>query len=344
MPAEPQLKFSEAGEHWRTVPHWVDWIIDMGYLWPTETSRPRRIALISMPCDSAGAGLLTLGAMIRGLCLQDASELQLHVDSLLKHAKQYLQHCRNCDLQVCQPELKQCGCAERAEGRVKLVGVNHVYTISEASNPTDGKIACSRGSVTIFRSGDFISTLHLHGSLPLQLNDSLEPLPPAPYRLAIQGTSILTQNLKKSYSGLCLAGRSNGESATHEFMKSIRFRDNVSEYGLDELLSIQGWSPLKVSRVTYFNTRTQESDRLSAPPRLLVADGEAAFLTAINMSKFRESDIVGVINRVIDRDRLEGVGNKIHELHQWYQIDEDMMGMIPSSPMGISVVIMTRRE
>jgi hypothetical protein len=69
---------------------WVDFLIKLGFGWPSGTARARRISLVSMPCDSAGAGLVTLGAMIRDLGNSAANDSDGHYDALLRHARQFL--------------------------------------------------------------------------------------------------------------------------------------------------------------------------------------------------------------------------------------------------------------
>lgn len=56
------IEFSEAGWAWTAVPAWAGFLLQSGYRWPSRSPRERRIALVSMPCDSAGAGLISLGA------------------------------------------------------------------------------------------------------------------------------------------------------------------------------------------------------------------------------------------------------------------------------------------
>ncbi len=320
-------------------------MLDIGYAWPTESDQPRRISMISMPCDSAGAGIVALGALIRGLCLEDANDLELHYDSLLKHAKQYLQFCKNCNLPHCAPEIKGCGFVAKADGRIKSTRVtNKVFTISDDTDFVERKIVCVRKALKLINFATSAASLYIHGNPEPQLANPVGQLPPAPYRQVINGALIRPVNLKKTYSGLCLAGRTSGENAVRERMASIRFKDDVSQYALDELLSIHGWTHLDVSRVSYFNARTGKIDRILAPPRLLIADGDVAFLKTISMPEFQGSDIVGVISRTIDRDSLETVGNKVQGLHQWYETDDDLMGMLPSTPRGISIAIMRRRQ
>jgi hypothetical protein len=57
--------FSELNSDWRPVPEWANFLIRLGYGWPTKTGQ-RGIALVSMPCDSPAAYLIGLGSLISG--------------------------------------------------------------------------------------------------------------------------------------------------------------------------------------------------------------------------------------------------------------------------------------
>jgi hypothetical protein len=80
------LLFSEAQAEWHAVPRWIEYLIHLGYVWPRDISERRRIALISMPCDSAAAGLVSLGALVR--------ELRIFLESVVKKPIQLIDHKR----------------------------------------------------------------------------------------------------------------------------------------------------------------------------------------------------------------------------------------------------------
>jgi hypothetical protein len=94
--------------------------------------------------------------------------------------------------------------------------------------------------------------------------------------------------------------------------------------------------------MTLYNARTEEIDRPSTPA-LIVADGDTAFLKIVGRSEFQDSDVVGVIHRTIERDRLEDVGNQMASLRQWYAEDSDLLACLPTLPRGITVSILKRR-
>src|SRR5690242_18195480 len=110
--------FSEANQDWRPIPSWVRLLINLGYKWPYRAAGTRRIALISMPGDSAGAPLIALGALIRDLGNPEANDLGAHFDSLLRHGRQYIEHCHDCTCH-CEPQITNCGYLAEAHGQIR---------------------------------------------------------------------------------------------------------------------------------------------------------------------------------------------------------------------------------
>ncbi len=82
------MKFSEGQDSWRSIPEWVSFLIEFGFAWLTEPHSVRRVAVVSMPSDSAAAGLITLGAMRKCLELEDATDAGSHHARLTQLARQ----------------------------------------------------------------------------------------------------------------------------------------------------------------------------------------------------------------------------------------------------------------
>jgi hypothetical protein len=52
---------SESGLDRKEILAWAHYLIRLGNSWPHPDPGKRRIALVSMPCDSAAAALIALG-------------------------------------------------------------------------------------------------------------------------------------------------------------------------------------------------------------------------------------------------------------------------------------------
>ena len=69
------MRFLDDQNENENLPNWAYFLINFGYQSKLYTGSKRRIALISMPCESAAAGLVSLGALIRDLEDPQASPL-----------------------------------------------------------------------------------------------------------------------------------------------------------------------------------------------------------------------------------------------------------------------------
>jgi hypothetical protein len=338
------MLFSELNQKCQAIPDWAEFLIHFGYRWRDERSPNRRIALVSMPCDSAGAGLVSLGSMTRDLANEKANDIDGHCDSLLRYAWQYLKRGHPRVQPPCDPQVIRSGDTTEVTGRMRWVKKpKSIYLISEATDFDRRKVAIVRNGVTVTRKSQFATEFYIDGEPEPQAENSHDELPAEPYRHIIADAEILPQNLRRTYSGLCLAGRAAGANASRETCSAVRFHDGTTKYGLEEILTVHGWSDRTVSRVSFFNSRTGEADRNAASASLVVADGDIAFLKALSRPCFQQSDIVGVINRAVDRDSLETIGNKMLGLRQWYEPDNTVLAGLPPATRGISVAILKRR-
>lgn len=344
------LAFSENNQGWQEVPSWAEFFIQTGFHWQNSSFQDRKIAIISAPCDSAAAGLICLGALIRDLGNSKANNVDGHYDYLLRHARQYLQNCRKCDLPTCDTDLKSCGYIIRATGQLKSHVLPRVkYTISEKTDFIHGQLALNfsagRDKTGVqYPSPSNAINWSVKGEPPVELEPAHGRINGDFYSSIIGEANIISDNLKRSWYGVCLAGRVTGKAAARKVFASIRFKNDKNEIGLEDLLTVNGWNPTQsVSRVAYFNSRTEKHEIRTSPPSLVIADGDKSFLKILNREEFQQADVIGVINRVMDRSDLEAVGNQLSTMRQWYAYDFEAMERTPPVPAGIRIMILKRR-
>lgn len=342
------IRFSEALQDWQPLPAWVRFLLSFGCRWPRSNPKPRRIALISMPCDSPAAGLVALGAMVRDFGDPQANDVDGHYGKLLNYARQFLQHCKSCNLK-CRPAVKRCGYAKEATGRLRSPLLpRDTVVISELTDFEQRKIrwiqrdGC-RNHALVIPTPQHAKNYHIDGEPPCQWNDAAGELPLWPYQALCDGVTVIPENLRRSYSGLCFAGRITGEKASKEVCEQVRLTDGNCIYSLRQLLAIHGWSDSPISRMAYLNTRTQKLDRSAATPTLVVADGDVAFLRACDHPEFQSCDVIGVIHRTMEYDRLEAVGIKM-QASLWFAADTDTLCELPPKPRGISIAVLKGRH
>lgn len=314
------MEFSEANGPWRTVPSWATFLVELGFAWVTSGPQARRIAVISMPSDSAAAGLISLGAMRKCLELGESNDLDNHFRRI----------------------------ASLAQRKVPGVVMRHVsmpgkFVIDEVD--IEGRIWVRKQSTQTRRSYERI-TISRSSSLNWQFDGEApvailrgQQIPNADlyFHLVQNGGAIQPSNLSASDSGVCLAGSVSGGANTRNRLADIRLRHDGSEAGLCELLTVQEWMPGTVSRIMFFNSRTEEFDRTTRQPQLVIADGDSCFLRLLDMPEFEHSDVIGVIHRTMERERLEAVGNRLASLRQWYDPDNAI-----ATPRGIAITSLRR--
>ena len=315
------MEFSEANNQWRNIPDWVSFLIEFGYAWLGQSRDFRKIAVISMPSDSAASGLVTLGAMRKCLELDDANDVSSHYGKLVSIAKS----------NIAGVTLRH----NRRNGIFVFDRIDHDGPWVRQMRSNNGLlINITRESAVNWR---------IDGDPPVALASGQQVPNSHLYRnLVSRGAEINAANLSESYSQICLAGRGTGEVPTKGSMEAIRFREDGAEADLSQLLTVQNWMPGTISRVMFYNSRTEVFDRQSGKPQVVIADGDTSFLKVIDGTDFQESDVVGVIHRTMERDRLEAIGTKLENLRQWY--DHSVLEGLPQTPRGISISVLKRRS
>lgn len=303
---------------WQAPPRWTSYLLKLGYTWVSEVSRPRNIGVISMPAASAAAGLVALGGMRKFLETPNASDAGSHHERLLDLARSR------------KPGMKLKH--QRFRGVFVFDGFSGdlPYVRNESRTDTGDRHAITPGnSLDWYVEGEARVVLPFGRRIPFA----------SIYQDLIQGDgNILTSNLDHTHSKLCLAGGADGEAPTKARMEHIRFRKNDVDADLSQLLTIHEWSHGTASRLSFFNMRTGKVDRGVSGTRLVIADGDKSFLMALGHPAFKNSDVVGVIQRDLDRDRLEALGARLEGLRQWY--DTAPHPSIPPPPgMGFTALV-----
>lgn len=342
---QSELYFAESDGKWQSIPEWVNFLIGFGYHWGASENSNRRIAILSMPCSSPAAGLIALGALIRDLGRLDANDMATHNDSLLCYARQYLDYCAKCDLLKCDPTIRGCGFDSKSNGVIRSVRLkNHIYMVSEKTDFGEKRLVLfdkRKPSATIEPNAEYTANFYFNGQPPAVSSSGETGLQESSYQGFIEEAKILPENLRKSYSGLLLAGRAKGARDTRAAYESVFFCNETESRNLAELLAIHDWADSEVSRSAFFNVRTEEPSHAAVRPQLIVADGDASFLKSIDA--FNKSDIIGVIDRSQERDKLEAIGQKFAALRTWYQNDSEFQERLPAPVPGISVAILKQQ-
>ena len=210
----------------------------------------------------------------------------------------------------------------------------------EADVRTRGKVS---GAVSVWLLPPNAKKWTIDGDVATETPLGEFALPTTIYDGLVSGAEVEERNLRSSYSGLCFAGRAAGEVATRAVLETVRFRSEEDlEYGLPRLLTLRGEREMEnLSRLVFFNPRTERMDRVGAQPSLVVADGIDSFRSALK--RFPRADVIGVAHRIEPRERLETLGESVQALMQWYEPDVGLSAKFGVSPRGMDVLALKRR-
>jgi len=327
------LKFSESNMHWQHIPAWADFLISFGYFIISHPTDSRIIAVVSMPVDSAGAGLITLGAIRRRMELESSNDLSTHFQRILVNAQEHK-----------KTVLRKANLPGRyLIDEVDDRGILWVKRIQKTKQKGNREIDISSDE-RISINARTAASWQFSGEAPVSILHGNELGNQEFYsHLLERGGNINQKNFVETDSAICLAGRMMGENATRNTMRSIEFKIEDMVVGLDQLLTVQNWMSGTVSRITFFNPRNNSFDRATGPTKLVVADGDSSFLEILSRQEFASSHVVAVIHRTVERDRLEKVGARLEDLHQWYDPVNWQSDEIPEKPKAINISLLKKR-
>lgn len=360
MSGDGCVSYVEDDQNLGVVPVWVRWFIELGLKYPPR--RPgissRSILLVSTPCDSAAAGLISLGIVMRDLARQDASDEQSYAESIRSWAKQYVQCCQDCK-QRCKPKYVQCGFSEASTGEVFEVPRGHgghrnkftVESLDESGTLTFREVpkANSRKAPIIMRFGKAdnpdaaLGRFHPQGWALPETPPNRAPLSKVSFSSLAAGWTPEPKNLTQSYSGACLVGRRAGTVETRRVLQNAGFSLHGITRDLSEMLSIMDWGEDSVSRLVFFNSRGAGGfDRQGVMPEIAVVDGARELAEVIGAPvKFGKANLIGVVPRDSDEESLESLSLACNEYLTGFREDDFLSG--EPRPSGVSIRWMTAK-
>jgi hypothetical protein len=327
----------DAGQTWRKMSPWMRYFLDLGHKWPRRVSGPgRTIRIISLPIKTPAAGLIALGAVAADLKNPSANDKERHYDSLLAYARQYLHACKTCKIR-CRPDLRKCGYAYESTGilRHKDRPRSKLYVSSQTdfaakvlrlASKSDGS-----GALTTIEAAEWTHNYFEDEGVPLLLGQSSGSMPVDTIRGLFPDDDICNDNLTASYSSLCLAGGAAGQTAMQGELATFQFGTHDRK-SLASLLPINGWDDgaTELSRLVYFNTRGKGAfGQPINTPNLVIAEGMDAFASVLSEKKLKSADVIALVSRIHERDKMEEFGALLEAQSQWYDRHELGSSVVP---------------
>ena len=327
----------DAGQTWREMPPWVRYFLDLGHKWPRRISGPgRTIRIISMPIKTPAAGLVALGAVAADLKDHAANDKDRHYDSLLGYARQFLHACKTCKFR-CRPDLRKCGYAHESTGtlrhkdrpRFKLYvssQTDFAAKVLRLASKSDGS-----GGLTTIEAAEWTHNYYEDDGVPLLLGRSSSSMSTDIIGRIFPDDNVCSSNLAASYSSLCLAGGAAGQAASQSELAAFLFAGSDRK-SLAALLPIIGWDDgcTELSRLIYFNTRGKGAFAQAINnPNLVITDGMDALASVLSEKKLKGADVVAVVSRIHERDKMEEFGALLEGQAQWYERHELGSSTVP---------------
>jgi len=331
------MMYSEAGKSFDYIPQWVVNLITFGYRWKESTpDDKRRIGIISMPCESAAAAMVALGALRKDLEDGNANNLDGHFDYLKK--------------------LRDSLTVEEKDESILIDNDGFFWKFENDSSNEEIRIKPANYKEYIKRKGRIIPNpngppskiLFSHNSYKVRLktdpivevNDQGKTLSKDDYKLvpACMG-KMIEDNLSKSYQGLLFVGKASGKDSQYvRNLYDIHFKDNNSSVSLGKLLTLHHNNETPIARLKFCNN--SELKNQSQGHYLVVADGVNAFCDSLQF--FKQSDVIGVCARDSSVESAENLLNEIAKKQRYYT-DQNNSAMSELSSKSVSIRILEKR-
>lgn len=322
----PTVGWFEGAVAYPSIPDWVQWFIEAGRVLPSTDNGTRRLLLLSTPCDSPAAALVCLGVVIRDLTREDATDVINHARAIRTWAREnpagrLVRHVEGKRRTVFEVGLMDDG------GELTLTEVKKTTTAKNASASARSRLRSERAGPEIVRFGEGENPDNIlleftpdeEGWSAPQSATTKPPLSRESFSRITRNWNPIQQRLQESYSGACFAGRMAGKSRTIEFLKGFGFvvesgSGKNRQFGLDSMLTIDGWGDDSVSRLRYCNMRGNGpgkfNDRGTAL-ELTVADGADELVKVFQ--NLHSRDFVAVVPRDAAVGKLEALSQSLED-------------------------------
>ena len=331
------------------MPLWSRYLIELGYRIRKPVNDRQTITLVSMPCDSAGAGFVALGAIRKRMEIEGASDEAGHWQRIWDAAQRKMQ-------------------LRLRKGRQNYVELDGLAEFR--GQPVADKVRIkypNQALKTEFLSREEASRYTIEGEQPVKRQDK----PPENAREALAtgdtahdheplynalppaGHGIKTENLATRDSSICLVGRTTGRPDAERILEKINFRlkeRNERHATLLDLLTIRAGKENQNSRrLNYFNLRNHDQPfETAVMPSLFVVDGIQAACKMLTPQMrtdplCKHADFALVVSAIHEKDKLEEFSSALDALTDetvGYRVEQS--GQDQTNPVGTLIMSLTR--
>jgi hypothetical protein len=284
-----------------------------------------------MPCESAAAGLVAVGAVARRLAVPGASDIE-NCARLMRERFERGEHVK---YRYRTPQSKM----YRGTFAITDWGTNGMVIFQRLEDKSLHQVSTPVHNLSLW---------HEMGTPITQVGNvggGLRHL--AIYsRIAGPDCEVIREQLGQTESCVCLGAHVQGAAATQDMFAETRLCVDSEQATIADLTSIASWNEARVSRMVVVNSRTGECDRELVSPRLLVVHGERALQRLVDNDRFSGADVVCVFDSMMERDRMEELNQWLDTRRQWFSAkSRDGIGeCVGPVPVGMAVQWLVERS
>lgn len=329
--------YSESGKDYEKIPQWVNNLLAFGYEWKgSSITGKRRIAVISMPCESLGAPLIAIGAIRKDLEDKNANNLQGHFEYLIRTRNNLTAEEKNNCILLDEAGKKWKFSDDYSPETISLIQANYSNFVLRKGR----QIANPVGPVSRTVYPSLAKSIRLNTDSKVEECTVGRQLSEEDYNLLTQfAGTIVKENLSRSFSGVLLIGKAFGKDSKYSAnLYDTYFYGREHIVSLGTLLTYHHNRDRPISRLSFCNFGDVE--RQSQEHYLVIADGSRAFCSALQY--FRHSDIIGVCSRDEPMLSLASLEDQLTSMTRHYGENTDSQ-LLQFATKSISIRICEKR-
>jgi hypothetical protein len=282
------------------------------------------------------ASVFSLGLICRDLCDKSKNDKELHFQSLINNAIDFLDKCKSCSYK-CHPELAECNRFEEAASCYKKIGdtkvynvesfdsVNRTITVSVVKKPTKANPIESILKQTIIES--YSDNWYIHGK-PSLIQSIRMPMLGDVYNELTQGLAVAT-NFTHSYSQLSFVS-SNNQVVNN--LNRLAIKINNQEKFIGELLTLAND---RVSRLNSITVLNQEGLEFVIEPKSIIYSCLYSAMKIIDNDSFRNSEKFIFFDPTESEQKINEFFDYISSNRDWLSLNKEKSHILAST-LGIS--------
>jgi hypothetical protein len=304
---------------------------ELGFSW----SDSKTLSIFYIPDAITAASVFTLGIICRDLTDDSKNDKEVHFQTLLQNAKDYLEVCSPCKFK-CDPKLAECNRFEQASPTYKKIDDAKVYSLESSDTlnrtitlritkkPTKKTPFESTISQTIFEN--YSDRWFIQGKPPM-LSTSSRAILNDTYKELSLGDAT-DSNLRNSYTKTSFVCANN---ETINTLLTLPVYINGKDCILGEMLTLAGDRIARINPITALNNGGLDT---SKRPENAIFTNLYSALKLIDFPLFSESEKIVFVDPTESDPKISALLDYVDSNRDWLKID-DLKIQLVTKKLGI---------